>query len=154
MRLIDASRLTMRQSGNAKQWPDGYPSRAVVEDDVRRADCYLICAVDGLPVGSFVVREGPDPSYSRLYGGRWVDDERPYRVVHRLTSLPTAHGVFGAMMSFCRSLTDNLRMDTHRDNRVMQHLLLKHGFQYCGIIHLQSNGEERLAYQSCPLPVR
>ena len=40
----------------------------------------------------------------------------------------------------------NLRVDTHRDNRVMQHLLLQHGFTYCGIIHLAS-GDERLAYQ-------
>ena len=36
--------------------------------------------------------------------------------------------------------------DTHRDNTIMQHLITKHGFTYCGII-LLANGDERLAYQ-------
>ena len=39
-----------------------------------------------------------------------------------------------------------IRIDTHRDNKIMQHNLLKYGFTYCGIIYL-ANGDERLAYQ-------
>ena len=38
------------------------------------------------------------------------------------------------------------RQDTHRDNHILQHILKKHGFQYCGIIYLL-NGDERLAFQ-------
>ena len=41
----------------------------------------------------------------------------------------------------------NIRIDTHRDNKIMQHNILKYGFSYCGIIYLLS-GDERLAYQS------
>lgn len=41
----------------------------------------------------------------------------------------------------------NIRIDTHRDNRIMQHNILKYGFSYCGIIYLLS-GDERLAYQA------
>ena len=37
-------------------------------------------------------------------------------------------------------------IDTHKDNAIMQHNIVKHGFSYCGIIHLAS-GDERLAYQ-------
>jgi len=40
----------------------------------------------------------------------------------------------------------NIRIDTHKDNRIMQHNIEKHGFTYCGIIYL-ANGDERLAYQ-------
>ena len=40
----------------------------------------------------------------------------------------------------------NLKIDTHRDNHIMQHLLERKGFTYCGIIHTD-NGAERLAYQ-------
>ena len=40
----------------------------------------------------------------------------------------------------------NLRIDTHRDNVVMQHMLDKNGFQYCGIIYLE-DGSERMGYQ-------
>ena len=32
----------------------------------------------------------------------------------------------------------NIRIDTHRDNKIMQHNILKQGFTYCGIIYLQS----------------
>jgi len=43
----------------------------------------------------------------------------------------------------------HLRIDTHRDNKIMQHNLTKHGFSYCGVIYLAS-GDERLAYQRSP----
>ena len=39
----------------------------------------------------------------------------------------------------------NIRVDTHRDNHTMQHLVQKHGFQKCGVIYLK-NGSPRLAY--------
>ena len=50
------------------------------------------------------------------------------------------------MMDFCFAHDVNIRIDTHRDNLIMQHNLLKHGFAYCGIIYLAS-GDTRLAYQ-------
>ena len=49
-------------------------------------------------------------------------------------------------MDSCSSRDTNIRIDTHRDNRIMQHNIEKHGFTYCGIIYL-ANGDERLAYQ-------
>ena len=42
----------------------------------------------------------------------------------------------------------NLRIDTHRDNYVMQRLLEKNGFVRCGLIDLREGGE-RIAYQKC-----
>jgi RimJ/RimL family protein N-acetyltransferase len=40
----------------------------------------------------------------------------------------------------------DLRADTHADNKPVQHLLLKHGFRYCGIIRV-TDGSKRFAYQ-------
>ena len=54
--------------------------------------------------------------------------------------------IFISIMEFCFSHDTNIRIDTHRDNKIMQHNILKHGFTYCGIIYLLS-GDERLAYQ-------
>lgn len=72
----------------------------------------------------------------------------PYYVIHRVTSLPAAHGVFSAIVSYCIQHSDNLRIDTHRDNHIMRHLVEKYGFTYCGIIHLsRARGAEILAYQ-------
>jgi RimJ/RimL family protein N-acetyltransferase len=55
------------------------------------------------------------------------------------------------ILDYCFTVTDNIRIDTHRDNQIMQHCLAKAGFSYCGIIHLL-NGDERLAYQKVTLP--
>ena len=50
------------------------------------------------------------------------------------------------IIAWSREREHNLRIDTHRDNHIMQHCIRKAGFQYCGIIYL-ANGDERLAYQ-------
>ena len=39
-----------------------------------------------------------------------------------------------------------MKIDTHRENRVMQKLLEKNGFTYCGIIYAE-DGSRRMAYQ-------
>ena len=78
--------------------------------------------------------------------GQWVDDTLPYHVVHRIGSYPHIHGIFSAIIDWCFTHDRNIRIDTHRDNLIMQHNLLKHGFTYCGIIYLLS-GSPRLAYQ-------
>ena len=49
-------------------------------------------------------------------------------------------------MDFSFAHDNNIRIDTHRDNKIMQHNIEKHCFTYCGIIYL-ANGDERLAYQ-------
>ena len=83
--------------------------------------------------------------YARIDGGAWLDDEAPYGVIHRLASTPQSHGVGKACIDWCFERIPNLRIDTHRDNRIMQHLMQKMGFSYCGIIYL-ANGDERLAF--------
>ena len=40
----------------------------------------------------------------------------------------------------------NIRIDTHEDNRIMQHLLDKYGFAKCGCIYVE-DGTPRIAYQ-------
>lgn len=148
MQLVDVARRTMHENGNPDQWPVGYPSSAVIDDDLQRGDCYIVCDTAGKVVGSFVFRQGPDPSYGHIYEGKWLDDSMPYYVIHRVTSLPAARGVFSAIVSYCIQHSDNLHIDTHRDNHIMRHLVEKYGFTYCGIIHLsRARGAERLAYQ-------
>ena len=75
-----------------------------------------------------------------------LDDIQAYHVIHRIASYPDARGIFSDIMEFCFSHDSNIRIDTHRDNTIMQHNIEKHGFTYCGIIYLV-NGDERLAYQ-------
>ena len=41
MELYDQGRRFMRQSGNANQWINGYPSREMIRKDIRLGHCYL-----------------------------------------------------------------------------------------------------------------
>lgn len=70
MHLVDVARCTMQENGNPCQWPEGYPSSAVIDDDLQRGDCYIVCDAVGKVVGSFVLRQGPDPSYGHIYEGK------------------------------------------------------------------------------------
>lgn len=149
LQLAAAARDIMRKSGNLHQWPDSYPSAEAFQRDIDRGGSYLM--FDGeRPVATFACLPSPEPTYAQIYDGQWLDDEQPYIVVHRIASLPEAHGVFTAVLDYCLEKSGNIRIDTHRDNRIMRHLLERHGFTCCGII-LLTNGDERLAYQRlCP----
>ena len=146
MRLVDEARGIMRLCGNMNQWTDGYPSRETIENDIDNGHCYL-CVEQGSGeiVASFAFIPGPEPTYKEIYGGKWQDD-KPYHVVHRLASTAASHGVFNDVMDYCMDVAGNLRIDTHRDNVIMRHVIDRYGFIYCGIIYLL-NGDERLAYQ-------
>ena len=144
MRLIEHGRQEMRRNGNLQQWADGQPTRQTLAQDVAIGNSYLL-EEDGMPIATFAFVPGPDSTYKNIYCGAWLDEE-PYYVVHRMARLPEKHHVFCDVLDYCFSRTDNIRIDTHRDNTLMQHLILKYGFRYCGIIYL-SDGSERLAYQ-------
>ena len=145
MNVLDAGRAIMLASGNPNQWPAGYPTEAMVMADIN-SSVGRVMETDGVIVAYFACIPSPDPTYAVIEKGDWLDNDEPYYVVHRIAKLPTVHGVFQAMMGYLEKITDNIRMDTHRDNRIMQHNLAKYGFHYCGIIHIAS-GAERLAYQ-------
>ena len=165
MLVMDAAKKIMRQSGNMYQWGDGYPSEAVITADMEKNGGFVVEEDDGEHqlsgkiVGYFAFLPSPEPTYAKIYEGEWIDDVQPYHVVHRIASYPNTHGIFSSIMDFCFSHDTNIRIDTHRDNKIMQHNILKHGFTYCGIIYLLSGDaldqrslatkgtQERLAYQ-------
>ncbi len=150
MPVIDAARNMMHASGNIHQWINGYPSDDAIKADIDRNGGFVIDE-DGCIVAYFAFLPAPEPTYAKIYPdadgshGAWLN-EQPYYVIHRLASLPQTHGIFAKVIDWAFERTDTLRIDTHRDNYIMQHNLLKHDFRYCGIIYL-ANGDERLAYQ-------
>jgi len=145
MAMYEHSRGIMRSNGNENQWVNGYPSAEVLADDIRRGVSYVMTDGDDV-VGTFAFIIGRDPTYEYIEGGSWEDDLRPYGTLHRLACASGQHGIFGACIDWCRSQVPSLRIDTHKDNSIMLHLIEKHGFAYRGIIYI-ADGTQRRAFQ-------
>lgn len=143
--LADEARATMRGCGNMNQWINGYPSREVFEHDIQHGHSFVAVDGNGVIIATFAFIPSPEPTYAKIYDGQWLDEE-PYYVIHRIASASSSRGVLKEIIDYCFTITRNIRIDTHRDNVIMRHLMAKLGFAYCGIIYL-ADGAERLAYQ-------
>lgn len=144
LKLYESARMFMASHGNPTQWGNTYPPINLLAQDIQEGNSY-VCEEHEKIIGTFFYRVGPDDSYTRIYNGQWLD-ESPYGVVHRITSDGTIKGTASFCLDWALRQCGNLRIDTHRDNIIMQHMLDKSGFTYCGIIYLD-NGSERIAYQ-------
>lgn len=143
-KVYAAARRYMAQSGNPKQWGDGYPQREMLEQDIQKGWLYVVEEA-GHICGAFAFIVGEDPTYAVIEEGEWFNGA-PYGTIHRLAGDGTMKGLFGKCLSFCKGIEPNIRADTHADNKTMQHVLEKHGFQRCGIVHVW-DGTPRIAYQ-------
>lgn len=144
LKLYEHARIFMAQHGNPTQWGTSYPPAAILEQDIANGDCY-VCEENGIIHATFYFREGKDDTYARIYEGAW-QNTAPYGVVHRITSDGLLRGTASFCLDWAFRQCGNLKIDTHRNNQIMQRLLEKNGFTYCGIIYLE-DGSERLAYQ-------
>ena len=147
MEIFAHARSFMVSTGNPDQWAEDYPGRELLLKDIGSSDSYVVM-VGSAVVATFVLRAGDDPTYSVIYDGEWPDDG-PYATIHRIASDGSRKGILHLVMKFALERFSSIRIDTHRDNRVMRAAILREGFRYCGIIRCW-NGTERLAYQYGP----
>ena len=143
-KIFATARIFMRQTGNPNQWKEDYPSLELLQNDVESGDSYVI-SLGNRVVATFVLRGGIDSTYNIIYNGQWIDDS-PYATIHRIVCNGEIRGVLHLVMRFALQTYHSIRIDTHRDNKIMQKSINREGFKYCGIIHCWS-GEDRLAYQ-------
>ena len=76
MKVIDAAKKIMRQSGNMHQWSEGYPSESVITADIDKHGGFVI-ELENLIVGYFAFLPSPEPTYAKVYQGNWLDDTKP-----------------------------------------------------------------------------
>ena len=117
--------------------------RSVIRQEIEDGHSFVCMDGQGEILGTFCFILGEDPNYQHIYEGNWLNDE-PYGVIHRLATNGKRKGVSDACLNWCFEQWGNIRVDTHQDNKVMQHILTKYGFQRCGIIYVK-NGTERIA---------
>ena len=142
--IYENAKVFMRKNGNNDQWNLGYPDRNTVIEDIEAGVGY-VCEEDGEILATFMFKIGEDKTYKIMYEGEWKNDA-PYAAVHRVAVKRHGGGIVDFCLEECFKMYPNLKMDTHRDNIPMQRVLLRNGFTYCGIIHIET-GDERLAYQ-------
>ena len=144
--IYERAKEFMAENGNPGQWVNGYPYPELILEDIKNGNSYLVKETPESEEasGCFVFIKGEDETYRKI-NGSWLN-EKPYGTIHRIASKTQGKGIMHLALEFCFKQTDNLRIDTHENNRVMRSILEKEGFTFCGIIETH-NGTERLAFQ-------
>ena len=140
------AREQMRQAGNPSQWGDSRPSGETLLEDIRNGQSHVL-EEQGQICGIFTFIIGEDPTYRVIQQGQWLNDAL-YGTIHRIAAGSAGKGIFRECLAYCLARIPNIRIDTHRDNAAMRHLLERHGFRECSIIYVE-DGSPRIAYQKC-----
>ena len=144
MDIYEYARKFMKQTGNRNQWANKFPPESLIKEDIEKKQLYII-EKSGFICGVFAFIIGNDPTYSIIKNGEWLSYEK-YGTVHRVASNGKSKGIFNEIIKFCESKINHLRIDTHKDNKIMQHLIEKNGFYKCGIIYV-TDGTPRFVYE-------
>lgn len=144
LNIYQYARNFMADSGNPRQWAGGYPREELLLQDIKNRRLYL-CRDSRAVYGVFAFIIGEDDTYRRIEDGAWLSDA-PYGTIHRIAGNGTKKGILAEAVSYCESKIPHLRIDTHQDNLIMQHLVVKLGFRKCGTIYV-SDGSPRIAFE-------
>lgn len=87
---------------------------------------------------------GDKPTYQYIENGAWLNDA-PYVTIHRIAGDGRTHGILRCAADYCKSISANVRIDTHENNTTMQRQIEKNGFKRCGTIYVE-DGSPRIAY--------
>ena len=145
MSIYKNAQQFMMQSGNPTQWGTEYPSLALIQEDIKLGVSYVVVDESGAVRGVCALMNGPDATYQVIEEGEWLNEEL-YVVIHRIASSASVRGIVKAVVDYCKKHYDNIRIDTHADNHVMQKQMMRNGFKECGIIYVD-DGTPRIAYQ-------
>ena len=151
MEIYAKARRFMAEHGNPRQWGNNnWPPEQLIREDIQQRKCYVCIQNSNVETitGTFYFDAGEDveATYAVIHDGAWKGNN-VYGVVHRLASDGSAKGTGEFCLNWAFAQCGHLRVDTHKDNRVMQNLLSRLNFQYCGIIYVREDNDPRLAYE-------
>ncbi len=137
MDFINDAREHQREQGFV-QWTQKSPNSGHIEYDIDH-ECGYFLVDDGVPLGYLCLSFEGEPAYNRIFG-QWLSDS-DYAVIHRLAFGKSARGkgaskdAFRLAREIClKKGVRSLRIDTHKDNAKMQHILEREGFSFCGVV--------------------
>lgn len=145
--LVESASKRLGAAG-IDQWQRGYPNRASVERDVENGVGMVLCEGASIIAYGAVIFTG-EPAYDDLTGGEWLTSGE-YAVVHRLcvSEIFVGMGFSKQFMHAAEAMAServrSMRIDTHPENKIMQGLIQRLGYTYCGDVVIESR---RLAYE-------
>jgi len=152
--ILRDGRNQLAESG-IDQWQGDYPNVEHIQDGF----AYLVHSDDHETVGAFAIVAAPDHSYDEL-DGKWLVDTDNYLVIHRVAIHSDhagngyASGLFTSVIDYVKENPNgvkSLRIDTHEDNKPMQHLIEKYGFTRVGTLHGVYRPEETSYVYEMPI---
>lgn len=151
--IIDSAKKTLKDRG-VDQWQQGYPNKEILEQDIQEGISFVLM-LNGRVVGVAALQQGYDKNYQDMDSGSWSDDsDVTYSIIHRIAIEADHQGehLSAALiqklmtMSYYLGYRD-VRIDTHPENLVMQHIITSNGFEEKGTITMDEDDGIRLAYQ-------
>ena len=146
--LIEQAKVFLRENG-VDQWQTGYPNEEAIAGELQRGEGYVMEVV-GQVRGYACISFAGEPCYIDL-AGIWLSD-LPYGVLHRMAIdvVCKGNGAVPAFFRFAEELCRerdirSIRVDTDADNRMMQRVLEKQGFTYCGTVCFDNS--EKIAFE-------
>ena len=150
MEIYRHARQFMAAHGNPNQWGlTGWPPERLIRADIQEGSSYVCTNDAGTVIGTFYFIYGDDiePTYRSITDGAWLDGS-PYGVVHRIAADGSEKGIGTFCINWAfEQCRHHLRIDTHGDNIVMQNLIKKLGFTYCGTIYVEEDDYPRMAFE-------
>ena len=153
MLIIEDGREFLRQQG-INQWQHGSPSKETIEQDIKEQTSYVY-EIDRNIVATAMLTNY-DRDYEK-YPTLWSKCDN-YLVIHRIATIKNKRnqGVgrqfLSAIVEFAKKENiDYIRIDTHKDNKIMRKFLSNFGFVELGEIKLTMknnlDNKERIAYE-------
>lgn len=153
MEVIHEATEFLRQQGSP-QWQNGYgPTLEMILDDIANEVGYVLIH-ERQVCGYAALISGVDDCYTRITQGSWKETDEEYVSIHRVAMGKAAQGK-GLAGPFMHDLMtagslrgyNDLRIDTYPRNLIMERVILKAGFLYCGMVEFPIPDGERKAYQ-------
>ena len=139
------------KSQGIDQWQNNYPNDEVINNDINNGESYVMLDGDDI-VATTVISFAKEKSYENILDGKWITNG-DYGVIHRIAVDNThkgkglSHKIIKYAEEVCKQNNiHSIKVDTHEDNILMQSLLKKNGFEYCGIVYLEKK-KKRVAFE-------
>ena len=139
--IIEDGKQQLADAG-IDQWQNDYPNKDTIKADIDAGRAVIYNSDDHETLGVASVVLAPDHAYDTLQGD-WLVHTDKYVTVHRVAIFSHHQGkgyaskLFQDLFAYIANNhpeSESIRIDTHKDNAKMQHLIEKNGVQKVGEI--------------------